>query len=80
MVFLSGDHVLDRNITVVNVARLTMWGEFSSNNMATIVRNGSVGFSFTNMVDFKIYFLAFTSYSRSWSYGSNPASNSALFL
>ena len=80
MVFLSGDHVIDRNITVVNVPRLTMWGEFSSNNMATIVRNGSVGFSFTNMVDFKIYFLAFTSYSRSWSYGSNPASNSALFL
>ena len=80
LVFLSGDHVLDRNITVVNVARLTMRGEFSSNNMATIVCNGSVGFIFTNMVDFNIYSLAFTSYNRSWSYGSHPASKSALFL
>ena len=77
MVFLPGDHTLDRSVTVVNVARLTMW---ASNNMATIVRNGSVGFSFTNMVDFNIYFLAFTSYNRSWSYGSHPASNSALFF
>ena len=80
MVFLPGDHVLDRNITVANVARLTMRGELSSDNIATIVRNGSVGFSFTNMVDFNIYSLAFTSYNRSWSYGSHPVSNSALFL
>ena len=78
--FLPGDHVLDENITVVNVARLTMRGESSSDNIATIVRNGSVGFSFTNMVDFNIYSLAFTSYNRSWSYGSHPASNSALLL
>ena len=40
----------------------------------------SVGFSFTNMVSFKIYSLAFTSYNRSWSYGSHPASNSAQLL
>ena len=80
MVFLAGDHVLDTNITVANVARLTMRGESSSDNVATVVRNGSVGFSFTNMVDFNIYSLAFTSYNRSWSYGSHPASNSALFL
>ena len=80
MVFLPGDHTLDRSVTVVNVARLTMWGVFSSNNMATIVRNGSVGFSFINMVDFNIYFLVFTSYNRSWNYGSHPASKSALFL
>ena len=80
MLFLPGDHVLDWNITVVNVVRLTMCGESSSYNMATIVRNGSVGFSFTNMVDFNIYSLAFTSYKRSWSYGSHPASNSALFF
>ena len=80
MVFLPGDHVLDRNITVANVARLTICGESSSDNIATIVRNGSVGFSFTNMVDFNIYSLAFTSYNRSLSYGSHPASNSALFL
>ena len=80
MVFLPGDHVLDSNVTVVNVARLTMRGEYSSDNIATVVRNGSVGFSFTNMVDFNIYSLAFTSYNRFWSYVSQPASNSALFL
>ena len=80
MVFLPGDHVLDRTITVVNVTRLTMHGEFSSGNVATVVRNGSVGFSFTNMVDFNIYFLAFTSYNRSLSYRSHSVSNSALFL
>ena len=80
MVFLPGDHVLDRTITVANVTRLTMRGESSSGNIATVVRNGSVGFSFTNMVNFNIYSLAFTSYNRSWSYGSHPASNSALFL
>ena len=80
MVLLPGDHVLDRNITVANVTKLTMCRESSSDNIATFVRNGSVGFSFTNMVDFNIYSLAFTSYNKSWSYGSRPASNSALFL
>ena len=58
MVFLPGDHVLDRNITVAKVTRLTMCGDSSSGNIATIVRNGSVGFSFTNVVDFNIYSLA----------------------
>ena len=58
MVFLPGDHALDRTITVANVSRLTMHGESSSDNIATVVRNGSVGFSFTNMVDFNIYSLA----------------------
>ena len=80
MVFLPGDHILDTNITVANVTRLTMRGESSSGNIATVVRNGSVGFSFTNMVNFNTYSLAFTSYNRSWSYGSHPASNSALLL
>ena len=80
VVFLPGDHVLHVDITVAYVASLTMCGESSSDNIATVVRNGSVGFSFTNMVDFNIYSLAFTSYNRSWSYGSQPASNSALFL
>ena len=80
MVFLPGDHVLDRNITVANVATLTMHGESSLGNMATIVRNGSVGFSFTNMINFTINSLAFTSYNRSLSNGSDPASNSALFI
>ena len=76
--FLPGDHVLD--ITVANVARLTMRGESSSDNMATIVRNGSVGFGFTNMVDLNTHSLAFISYNRSSRYGSHPASNSALIL
>ena len=80
MVFLPGDHVLDRNITVANVARLTMCGESSSDNVATVVRNGSAGFRFTDMVNFNIYSLAFTSYNRSLSYGSQPASNSALSI
>ena len=77
MVFLPGDHTLDTNITVANVARLTMRGESSSGNIATVVRSGSVGFNFTNMVDFNIHSLAFTSYNRSW---SCLASTSALFL
>ena len=47
MVFLPGDHVLEVNIRGANVTRLTMHGESSSDNMATVVHNGSVGFSFT---------------------------------
>ena len=77
MVFLPGDHVLNMSITVANVTSLTIHGESSSDNVATVVCNGSAGFSFMNMVDFNIYFLAFTSYNMSWSY---PASNSALLL
>ena len=80
MVFLPGNHVLDRSITVANVARLTMHGESSSDKIATVVHNGSVGFSFTNMVDFNIHSLAFTSQNRPWSYGSHAASSFALFL
>ena len=82
MVFLPGDHVLDMIITVANVTRLTLSGESSSGNRATVVRNGSVGFSFTNIVNFNIYSLAFTSYKRSWGYGihMNSASNFALHL
>ena len=80
MVFLPGNHVLDRSITVANVARLTMRGESSSDKIATVVRNGSVGFTFTNMVDFNIHSLAFTSQNRPWSYGSHAASSIALFL
>ena len=64
MVFLPGDHVLDINITVANVTRLTMHGEFSSRNPATIVCSGSVGLSFTSMVDLKIDYLTFTLCSR----------------
>ena len=80
MVFLPGDHVLDTDITVANISRLTMSGESFSGNIATVVRNGSVGFNFTIMVNFNILSLAFTSYNRSWSDGSQPASNSKSAL
>ena len=79
MVFLPGDHALDRNITVANVARLAMYGESSSGNIANIACNGSVGFSFTSMkVNLRIYSLTFTSCSRE--YGTPPVSNYALLL
>ena len=66
MVFLPGDHVLDADITVVNVSWLTMHGESSSGNeRAKIVCSGPVGLNFTIMVNFKIQFLAFTNCSRS---------------
>ena len=64
MVFLPGDHALDTNITVAKISRLTMHGESSSGNRATVVCSGFVGFSFTSMVDFKIHSLGFTSCSR----------------
>ena len=64
MVFLPGNHALDTNITIANVTRLTMHGESSSGNRTTVVCSGSVGFSFTSMVDFKIDSLDFTSCSR----------------
>ena len=79
MVFLPGHHVLDRNITVANVAGLTMCG-FSLHSIATVVRNQSVGFSFTSMVDLRIYSLAFTTCNRSWSYHSHAASSAVLLL
>ena len=66
MVFLPADHALDTNITVANVARLTMRGETSFGKLPTIVCRGQVGLSFTSMVDFKIYSLAFTSCSRKY--------------
>ena len=80
MVFLTGDHTLDINITVANITRLTMCGQFFSGGLPTVVCNGSVGISFTNMVDFKMQSLAITSCSRSWSYDSHPVTNSALHL
>ena len=66
MVFLLGDHVLNKNITVANVARLTMHGESSSGSVARIVCNGSVGLNFKSVVDLKISSLVFTSCSRKY--------------
>ena len=77
LVFLSGDHALDTNITVDKVARLSMCGE-SSDNMAAIVCNGQVGLSFTSMMEIKIYSLAFTSCSRD--HGISPVTSYALLL
>ena len=83
MVFLPGDHALYTNITVANVTRLTMCGESSSGHLPTVVCNGPFGFSFKNMVDFKMYSLAFTSCNRSSSVDNRLASlanNAALFF
>ena len=71
MVFLPGDHVLDMNVTVRNVARLTMVGESSSGNTAKVVCSGSVGFRFKGTVGLKMYPLAFKSCSRK--HGAPPA-------
>ena len=79
MVFLPGHHVLDTNVTVANVARLTMCGESSSGKIATVVCNGSVGFSFMSMVNFKIYSLHFTSCSRNFD-GPPPTRYYALLV
>ena len=78
MVFLPGDHTLDTNITVANITRFTMREVSYSGNRATVVHNASVGFSFTDVAEFKMYFLAFTSYSKN--YGTLPGSNYALLL
>ena len=84
MVFLPGDHTLDTNITAANIARLTMRGESSSGNRATVVCDGLVGLSFTSMVEFKIHSLAFTSCSRRYIFNLHTISlvtvHLALFL
>ena len=65
--FLPGDHVLDRNITVANVSRLIMRGESSSGNYtAKVVCSGLVGLIFTNMMKFKIQSLAFTDCGKTY--------------
>ena len=75
MVFLPGNHALVTNITVANITRLTMRGETSSCKMATstadianVVCRGSVGLSFTSMVELKIQSLAFASCSRQYAF------------
>ena len=78
IMFLPGDHILDTNVTVANVARLTMRGGSSSGNIATVVHNGSVGLLFKSMVELKIYSLAFISSSRIHDTSSTIAF--ALFL
>ena len=79
MMFLPGDHTLDTDITVANVARLTMRGESFLGNRATVSCNGPFGLSFTSMAKFKIYSLVFTSCSRIYR-GTYEVSNYALLL
>ena len=66
MVFMSGDHTLDVNVTVANISRLTMCGESSSGYVATVVCNGSVGIGFTSVVDLEILSLSFIYCGRSF--------------
>ena len=66
IVFLPGDHILDKNITVADKTSLIMRGGSFSGNIATIVCNGPVGLNFSNMVNFKIQSLGFTSCSRTF--------------
>ena len=78
MVFLPGDHVLNTNITVANIARLTMHGESFSGNGPTVVCSGSVGLKFASMMDFRISFLTFTSCSRN--FGTSLLTKYSLLL
>ena len=75
MKFLPGDHTLNVNITVSDLTRLSMHGESSPRRRATVICNVSVGLSFTSIVEFEMYSLAFTSCSR-----KNGARNYALLL
>ena len=64
IVFLPGDHILNTNISVANITGLVMHGVSSSGIIATVVCNGTVGFSFIIMLDLKIASLSFTGYSN----------------
>ena len=67
IVLLPGDHVLDADITVANVARLTMRGESSSTYYtAIVVCSGQFGLLFTNMMKFKIQSLDFTNCGKTY--------------
>ena len=78
MVFLTGDHALNIDITVANASNLTMIGVSSLSIIAKIICDGSVGISFTDMVDFKIYSLTFMSCCRK--FGIPQVRNYALLL
>ena len=66
MVFLPGKHFLDTNITVANVAGLTMCGNVDSSSQPQVICNGPVGFLFIGMIHFKIHSLAIVSCSRAY--------------
>ena len=57
MVILPGDHAVDKDITVSNIARLTMHVESSSCNPPTIICSGLVILGFTGMLNFNICYI-----------------------
>jgi len=79
MMFLSGDHTLDMDITVANISRLTMYGE-TSGYVVTVVCSWPVGLSFTSMVGLKIHSLGFTSCGRNFDIPKYKASKYTLLL
>ena len=79
IVFLSGDHTLDMNITVTNISRMTMYGE-TSGYVVTVVCSWPVGLSFTSMIGFKIHSLGFTSCGRNFDIPKYKASKYTLLL
>ena len=78
VLMLLGEHVLDTDIMVVNVSRLTMYGETSSGNRAMVVCSGSVRLNFESMLEFRIYSLVFSSCSRK--YDIPPGGSYVLLL
>ena len=54
MVSCQVTHVLDRNVGVANVTKLTTCGDSSSSNVAIIVWIWPVGFSFTNVTNLSV--------------------------
>ena len=63
LIFLPGDHSLDRDIAVTNVTRFVMLGDSASlpSMASTIVCNGPHVFTFLNISQLHIYFLQITS-------------------
>ena len=63
LLFLSGDHFLDRNITFSNHTGLSLFGNSTllPNIISSIICNASVSISFENIVQAEVYALSFDS-------------------
>ena len=63
LLFLSGDHFLDRNITFSNHTGLSLVGNstFLPNIISSIICNAPVSISFENVVQAEVYALSFDS-------------------
>ena len=67
MVFLPGDHVLNRNITISYNSRLIMRGDVFSGSQPTITCNGLVGFLLIDHIEHvHVSSLSFTLCSRTY--------------